>query len=29
MISSGQELRGGTLVLAALCAVYYVFGQPH
>ncbi|HUP59129.1 MAG TPA: NCS2 family permease [Thermoanaerobaculia bacterium] len=24
-----RELRVGTLVLAALCAVYYVFGLPH
>ena len=25
----GRELRAGTLVLALLCAVYYVFGLPH
>jgi AGZA family xanthine/uracil permease-like MFS transporter len=25
----GRELRGGSVVLAALCAVYYVFGLPH
>lgn len=24
-----RELRAGTLVLAALCAVYYIFGLPH
>ena len=24
-----RELRAGTIVLAALCAVYYVFGLPH
>jgi AGZA family xanthine/uracil permease-like MFS transporter len=24
-----RELRAGSLVLAALCAVYYVFGLPH
>jgi len=25
----GRELRAGSLVLALLCAVYYVFGLPH
>ena len=25
----GRELRGGSVVLALLCAVYYVFGLPH
>jgi AGZA family xanthine/uracil permease-like MFS transporter len=25
----GRQLRAGTLVLALLCAVYYVFGIPH
>ncbi len=25
----GRELRFGSVVLAALCAVYYVFGLPH
>ena len=24
-----RELRAGTLVLAALCALYYLFGIPH
>ena len=24
-----RELRGGVIVLAALCAVYYLFGVPH
>lgn len=24
-----REIRGGSVVLAALCAVYYVFGLPH
>lgn len=24
-----RELRAGTIVLAALCAIYYVFGIPH
>ncbi|MDP9194363.1 MAG: NCS2 family permease [Acidobacteriota bacterium] len=25
----GRELRAGTIVLAALCALYYLFGIPH
>jgi AGZA family xanthine/uracil permease-like MFS transporter len=25
----GREINGGSLALAALCAVYYVFGLPH
>ena len=24
-----RELRAGTLVLAALCGLYYAFGLPH
>ena len=26
---SVRELRAGSVVLALLCAVYYVFGLPH